>query len=131
MKGVGLIHLLVLTFLTMSCTDSATPPEQHPTGAVQAGGVQGQESLKPSPSGRKTEGPVSGQILVKFKEGTEEQIIEAIQAELHLQTIRIIPRPNLYLMKIQDGFSVQETIKRLQESKAVEYAEPNLIRTIQ
>jgi hypothetical protein len=131
MKWIGFIHWLVLTFLTMSCTGSATPPEQHLTDAVQAGGVQGQKSLKSTPSERKTEDHVSEQVLVKFKEGTEEQIIEAIQAELHLQTIRIIPRPNLYLMKIQDGFSVQETIKRLQESKAVEYAEPNLIRTIQ
>jgi len=131
MKGVGFIHLLVLTFLTMSCRGSATPPEQHVTDLVQAGGVQGQEPLKTSPAGRKTEGHVSAQVLVKFKEGTEQQTIEAIQAELHLQTIRIIPRPNLYLMKIQNGFSVQETIKRLQEFKAVEYAEPNLIRTIQ
>jgi hypothetical protein len=131
MKGVGFIHLLVLTFLTMSCTGSATPPQQDLTDVVQAGGVQGQKSLKSAPSERKTEDHVSGQVLVKFKEGTEEQIIEAIQAELHLQTIRIIPRPNLYLMKIQDGLSVQETIKRLQEFKAVEYAEPNLIRTIQ
>jgi hypothetical protein len=131
MKAGGFIHLLILTFLTMSCTGSATPPEQHLTGAVEARGVQGQEDLKSGPSGRKTEDHVSRQVLVKFKEGTEEHIIEAIQAELHLQTIRIIPRPNLYLMKIQDGLSVQETIKRLQESKAVEYAEPNLIRTIQ
>ena len=131
MKGVRFIHLLVLTLLTMSCTGSATPPEQHLTDVLQAGGVQGQKSLKSKPSGRKTEDHVSAQVLVKFKEGTEEQIIEAIQAELHLQTIRIIPRPNLYLMKIQNGFSVQETIKRLQEFKAVEYAEPNLIRTIQ
>ena len=131
MKSVGFIHLLVLTFLTMSCTGSATPPEQRPADAVQAGGVQGQDDLKSSPSGRKSEDHVSGQVLVKFKEGTEEHIIEAIQAELHLQTIRIISRPNLYLMKIENGFSMQETIKRLQEFKAVEYAEPNLIRTIQ
>lgn len=131
MKGVGFIHLFVLTFLTMSCTGSATPPEQHPTDVVQAGGVQGQESLKSRPSGRKTEDHVFPKVLVKFKEGTEEQTIVAIQRALHLQTIRIIPRPNLYLMEIQDGVSVQETIKRLQEFKAVEYAEPNLIRRIQ
>jgi hypothetical protein len=131
MKGVGFIHLFVLTFLTMSCTGSATPPEQHLTDVVQTGGVEGQERLKTSPSGRKTEDHVSAQVLVKFREGTEEQTIEAIQGALHLQTIRIIPRPNLYLMKIQDGFSVPETIERLQEFEAVEYAEPNLIRTIQ
>jgi hypothetical protein len=115
----------------MSCTGSATPPEQHLTDVVQAGGVQGQERLKTSPSGRKTEDHVPAQVLVKFREGTDEQTIEAIKTALHLQTIRIIPRPNLYLMKIQDGFSVQETIKRLQEFEAVGYAEPNLIRTIQ
>ena len=131
MKGVEFIYLLVLVFLTMSCTGSATPPQQHLTDVVQAGGVQGQKSLESRPSGRKTEDHVSRQVLVKFKEGTEEHIIEAIQAELHLQTIRIIPRPNVYLMKTQNGLSVQETIKRLQEFKAVEYAEPNLIRTIQ
>jgi hypothetical protein len=34
-------------------------------------------------------------------------------------------------MNIENCFSMQETIKRLQEFKAVEYAEPNLIRTIQ
>ncbi len=126
MKGVGFIHLLVLTFLTMSCTGSATPPEQHPTGAVH-----GEDDLTSGPSGRKSEDHGPQQVLVKFREGTEEQIIDAIQAELHLQTLRIISRPNLYLMKIEDGFSVQEAIMRLQQSKAVEYAEPDLIRTIQ
>jgi hypothetical protein len=131
MKGGRFIHLLVLTFLTMSCTGSATPPEQHLTGAVQTGGVQDQKLLKTRPSGRETGDHVSEQVLVKFKEGAEEQTIEAVQAALHLQTIRIIPRPNLYLMEIQNGCSVEETIRRLQEFEAVEYAEPNLIRTIQ
>jgi len=131
MKGVGFIHLFALTFLTMSCTGSATPPEQHCTGALQADGVQGQESMTSRPAGRKTEDRVFPEALVKFKQGTEAQTIEAIQAQLHLQTIRIIPRANLYLMQIQNGVSVEETIKRLQESQAVEYAEPNLIRRIQ
>jgi hypothetical protein len=131
MKGVGFIHWLLLTFLTMSCTGSATPPEEHPTGAVQAGGVQGQDDLKSGPSGRKSEDHVPEQVLVKFWDGTQKQTIQAIQTQLHLQTLRIISRPNLYLMKIQNGFSVQETIKRLRQSKAVEYAEPNYVRTIQ
>ncbi|KPK26363.1 MAG: hypothetical protein AMK69_12245 [Nitrospira bacterium SG8_3] len=132
MKSVGFIHLLVLTFLTMSCTGSATPPEQRPADAVQAGGVQGQDDPRSgSTGGRKSGDHVPEQVLVKFREGTKEQTIRAIENQLHLQTIRIIPRPNLYLMKIENGFSVQETIKRLQEFEAVEYAEPNLIRTIQ
>jgi hypothetical protein len=131
MKCVGFIQVFVLIFLTISCTDLATQPEQHPASAVQASGVQGPEDLKSGPSERKSGDHVPAQVLVKFKEGTEEQTIEAIQRQLHLQTVRVISRPDLYLMNIQDGFSVQETIKRLQEFKAVGYAEPNYARTIQ
>ena len=131
MRRVSFIHVLVFIVLAVSCRDLATQPEQQPTGAVQAGGVQGPGDLKSGPSGRKTEDHVPAQILVKFKEGTQEPTIEAIQRQLHLQTVRIISRPNLYLMKIQNGFSLQETIKRLQGFKAVEYAEPNYVRTIQ
>lgn len=131
MKCVGFIQVFVLIFLTISCTDLATQPEQHPASAVQASGVQGPEDLKSGPSEKKIGDHVPSQVLVKFKEGAEEQAIAAIQRQLHLQTVRVISRPNLYLMKIQDDFSVQETIKRLQEFKAVEYAEPNYVRTIQ
>jgi hypothetical protein len=131
MKNARIIDLLLLTFLTMSCTGLAAPPEEHPTGAIQGGDVQRQDDLKSRPCPKNTEDHVSGQVLVKFKEGTQERVIEAIERELHLQTIRVVSRPNLYLMKIQDGLSMEETIRRLQESKAVEYAEPNLIRTIQ
>ena len=131
MKGVGFIHLLVLTFLTMSCTDLATQPEQHPASAVQASGLEGPEDLKSGPSGRKIGDHVPAQVLVKFSEGTEEQTIEDIQRELHLQTVQVISRPDLYLMNIQNSLSVEETIKRLQEFQAVEYAEPNYVRTIQ
>lgn len=131
MRRVSFIHVLVFIVLAVSCTDLATQPEHHSASAVQASGVQGPEDLKSGPSERKIGDHVPAQVLVKFGEGTEEQTIEAIQRELHLQTVRVISRPDLYLMKIQDGFSVQETIKRLQEFKAVEYAEPNYVRTIQ
>ena len=131
MRRVSFIHVLVFIVLAVSCTDLATQPEQDPTVAAEASGAQGTEDPKSAPAERKTEDHVPAQVLVKFKEGPQEPTIEAIQRQLHLQTVRIISRPNLYLMKIQNGFSVQETIKRLQEFKAVEYAEPNYVRTIQ
>jgi hypothetical protein len=130
MKGVRFIHLFALTLLILSCTGSATPPEEHGTGGLEAHGVQGQASTPSRPAGRKTEDGVFLEVLVKFKEGTEAQTIQAIQGALHLQTIRIIPGANLYLMKIQNGLSMEETIKRLQKSQAVEHAEANLVRTI-
>lgn len=130
MKGVGFIHLFALTLLILSCTGSATPPEEHGAGGLEAHGAQGRASMPSKPAGRKTGDRLFLEVLVKFKEGTEAQTIEAIQEALHLQTIRIIPRANLYLMKIQNGLSVEETIKRLQKSQAVEHAEANLIRTV-
>jgi hypothetical protein len=131
MRRVSFIHVLVFIVLAMSCTDLATQPEQHPASTVQSGGLQGPEYLKSGLSGKKIRDHAPAQVLVKFRQGTEEQTIEAVQRHLHLQTLRIISRSGLYLMEIQDGFSVQQTIKRLQESEAVEYAEPNYVRTIQ
>ena len=41
-------------------------------------------------------------IRVKFKDGTTDQAIAAIQRELHLETISIVSKANLYLIKILD-----------------------------
>jgi len=41
-------------------------------------------------------------IRVKFKDGTTDQAIAAIQRELHLETISIVSKANLYLMKTLD-----------------------------
>jgi hypothetical protein len=41
-------------------------------------------------------------IRVKFHDGTSEQTIAAIQEKLHHETIRVVSKPNLYLMKTLD-----------------------------
>jgi hypothetical protein len=56
---------------------------------------------------------------------------EAIQKEVHLETIRLVSKPNLYLMKILDGSSVESVMERLRNYEDVQYSEPNYIRTIQ
>jgi hypothetical protein len=69
-------------------------------------------------------------IRVKFKDGTTDQAIAAIQRELHLETISIVSKANLYLIKILDTSSVVSVMERLRHYKEVQYSEPNYIRTI-
>jgi len=70
---------------------------------------------------------VPGQVLVKFRDGTDEGAIETIRRELSLESIKISPEPPLHRMKILDGSSVEEVIERLQGFDEVEYSEPNYI----
>ena len=58
---------------------------------------------------------IPGVVLVKFKDGTDVQTIDNIQKRLDLSTIKVVPKLNLYHMKIQNDSSVEEVMKRLQE----------------
>lgn len=101
----------------------------HPRSS-ETHGIQGRDHQKLVPLQNGKKNYVPGEIIIKFKDGTDEQAIEIIQREFSLKTIRIIHRPNLYLMKILNGFSVEETVKRLKDFPEIEYSEPNYIRTI-
>ncbi|MFC1815866.1 hypothetical protein ACFL0M_07970 [Thermodesulfobacteriota bacterium] len=70
------------------------------------------------------------QIIVKFKDDTGDQVIKSIQIELHLEIIKRVYKPNVYLMKILDDSTVESVIERLQKYKEVKYSEPNFIRKI-
>ena len=73
---------------------------------------------------------VPGQVLVKFKDGVDGQVVETIQRALSLKTIRIVRRPNLFLMRIMDESSVKAVIERLRGFPEVASAEPNLLVTV-
>jgi hypothetical protein len=70
---------------------------------------------------------VLDEILVKFKPGTDADTIELIRAAFNLKTMRKFSGPNLYLMKITDGSSVEAVIEKLKTYEAVKYAEPNYV----
>jgi hypothetical protein len=53
--------------------------------------------------------------------------IDSIQEEMKLETIKIISKPNLYLMKILDRSSIEQVIDNLNKYSEVEYSEPNFI----
>ena len=70
---------------------------------------------------------VPHEVLVKFNPETDSQTVARIQAELKLETIRRFRSPNLFLMKITDGATVEAIIKKLKTYQAVKYAEPNYV----
>ena len=70
---------------------------------------------------------VPHEVLVKFNPETDSQTVARIQAELKLETIRRFRSPNLFLMKITDGATVEAVIKELKTYQAVKYAEPNYV----
>ena len=68
---------------------------------------------------------VPDEVLIKFKPGADAETIERIQTALNLETIRKFSSPNLFLLKITDGSSVEAVIEQLTSYEAVKYAEPN------
>jgi len=88
-----------------------------------------QQKVKVSPPlGNESRNYVPGEIIIKFRKGTDKQVIEAIQTKLNLETIRIVSSPNVYLIRIKDGDSVEDVVGQLREFQEVVHSEPNYIR---
>jgi hypothetical protein len=130
MRRAKTLQMIVILLLIISCADRHLEEQEKEASHPRAIGIQGSEQPNLSPEGGETKNYVPGEILVKFRDGTTDQAKEAIQRKVHLETIRLISKPNLYLMKILDGSSVESVMERLRKFKEVKYAEPNYIRTI-
>ena len=70
---------------------------------------------------------VPHEVLVKFNPDTDLQTIARIQEQMKLETIRKFRSPNLFLMKITRGATVEAIIEKLKTYQAVKYAEPNYV----
>ena len=125
---MNIFQYLTILVLTTCCVGQGVGIKEKSTHYSQVTEIQGREQPKLAPSGRERKDYIPGEILVKFKDGTDPQTIEAIQRELHLKTIREFSSPNLYLMKILDGSSVERIVERLRNYEEVKYSEPNYIR---
>jgi len=130
MRRANTLQMIVILFLIISCADRHLEEQEKEASHPRAIGIQGSEQPKLSPAGGETKNYVPGEILVKFRDGTTDQTKKAIQKEVHLETIRLVSKPNLYLMKILDGSSVESVMERLGQFKEVKHVEPNYIRTI-
>lgn len=114
----------------ISCVGQNAEQRENSSHHLQFTEMQEREQPKLAPLGMEHENYIPGEILVKFKDGTDEKTIQAIQKQLHLETIRLVSKPNLYLMKILDGSSVERVMERLRNYKDVMYSEPNYVVTI-
>ena len=65
--------------------------------------------------------------MIKFNPEADPEAIARIQAELKLEKMREFRSPNLFLMKITDGSSVEAVIEKSKTYAEITYAEPNYV----
>jgi hypothetical protein len=129
MNRSNIIQFLIILILTISCASQKSEGQEklaQPPGDIE---IHGKDQPKLPPQGGEIKNYVPGEILVKFHDGIDNKAREVIQKDLHLETIRVVSKPNLYLMKILDGSSVESVMERLRGYKEVQYSEPNYVRT--
>ena len=120
--AIGLFIILVLACGNQAGNSSVQPGQKAPVSGDMRTGQTG-ISL---PEGQQ-QTYVPHEVLVKFKTDTDDETVERIRAALNLETIRKFSSPNLYLMKITDGSTVETVIMDLKAYEAVSYAEPNYV----
>jgi hypothetical protein len=129
MKPVCSVCFLVLLLVLTACGDTVAKQETSGQTMVHSPGDR-HETIQ-NRSVKVAQQFVPGQVLVKFKKGTTPQVIDKIQQNQGLETVRIVSRPDLYLMRAKHKVSPEEIVKGLKKYEAVSYAEPNYTRTSQ
>ena len=130
MNTTSIIKYTTLTLAVFSCAQLATAGKKVLKNEPQLGEITIRENTQMKPSRAQRLSYEPGQVLVSFKDGVEKQAVESIQRALSLKTIRIVRRPNLFLMRIMDESSVEAVIERLRDFPDVAYAEPNYRVTV-
>jgi hypothetical protein len=118
------VGLFLIIFLACCGQTAETGSPQPGKTAAQTQVKGAHQSTASQPEGQRFPYPPD-EVLVKFKPETDAKTIARIQSELKLETIKKFANPNLFLMKITDGATVETTVKRLTGHEDVTYAEPN------
>ncbi len=119
---------LMIFLLTFSCTGQKSDIKGDQEDQITMSETKWSIHRESAPMGIESHKYIPGEILIKFKDGTDMESIKTIQEKLDLKTIKVVSKQKIYRMKIQSGASVEEVMKRLQSFKEVEYSEPNYIR---
>ena len=123
---ISFIWLMIFLF-SFSCKGQKSDLKGDLVNQINMSETKGAKHRELAPIGKESHNYIPGVILIKFKDGTDVQSIKTIQKRLGLRTIKVVPKLNIYRMKIQNGSSVEEVMKRLQGFLEVEYSEPNYI----
>ena len=118
---------MMIVLFTYSCQGQKSDLKKDSVNQISMSEAKKAKHQGSAPIGKEGHKYVPGEILVKFKDGTDAQSINTIQKRLELRTIKVVPKLNLYHMKIQNNSSVEEIMKRLQDFSEVAYSEPNYI----
>jgi len=121
---ISFICLMIFLF-SFSCKGQKSDLKGDWVNQTNMSEAEGTKHRKYAPIGKESYNYIPGEILIKFKDGTDLQSIKTIQKRLGLTTIKVVPKLNIYRMKIENGSSVEEVMKRLQGFLEVEYSEPN------
>ncbi len=70
---------------------------------------------------------VPGEVLVKFKSTFSLQSIQATIEAYEIKPMRIIPRINVYQLRVPSYYTVDQMVAALRLNPNVQYAEPNYI----
>jgi len=125
----NIIQFLIVLVLTLSCASQNPEGQKKLAQPPRDIEIHGSDQPKLPPPAGVSKNYVPGEILIKFHDGTNEKAIQAIKRDFHLETVRVVSKPNLYLMKILDGASVENVMELLRGYKEVQYSEPNYLRT--
>jgi hypothetical protein len=122
---------LVLAFCAaLTACVVQTPPESPRLSSAEDPSSRTGEGRIESPRPTSSPAMAADQILVKFREGTDTAAIQRIGREAGLRMIKVVSPPNLLLMSITDGSSVDDAMARLKAFPEVLYSEPNYTRSL-
>lgn len=68
---------------------------------------------------------VPGEVIVKFRVGYSESTVASTLSMINASMIHVLPRINVWHLKIEADLSVDEAVEKLSTLSTVEYAEPN------
>lgn len=118
-----LLYWLLLP-IAVACT---APEPAEPVRSSREGGYTSQSGNvnRMEEPDKQAHEMAPGQLLVRFRDGTDAGAIERIQAEAGVRMLKAVSGNSLYLMKIVDGSSVEDAVRRLKAYPEILYAEPN------
>ena len=127
-KGFSLILYAALIFmiLPLACNGQNNYNLKSDHKTTESGAKKANTVGKTLPQAQRHE-YVPDEVLVQFDPDIDPKTIARIQTELGLETAREFRSPNLFLMKITDGSSVEAIIEKSKAYKEIKFAEPNYV----
>jgi thermitase len=108
-----MVAALIVMFLVIGCGNDV----ENPTSIGNSGGPQ----LAPANLNGEY---VADRFLVGFKAGADIQAINTASGTMTLDTI---PEIDVHILKVPEGFTVEQMVRRFNRISGVEFAEPDYI----